>query len=468
MNQKSKLTLWGILLTCFMVILGNVYFARGQTPQYELYLPLVIKDRGQTIFGVEVSDISEAIANRAQDANVTWIRINGLLWSDVQPTENGGYQWQNVSKMEGYLINAARSKLQTILIIRSTPTWAQKVEGSYCGPIKQEKLSEFAHFMYQVVKRYSAYPYNVLYYELWNEPDIAHNLVPNDSIFGCWGDNNRPDYGGSYYAEMLKVVYPAVKEANPNAQVVLGGLLLDCDPRNVGPGYCSSESARRAPRFIEGVLQNNGANYFDFISFHGYPQYYASYSPIQAEIEFPTWRASGGVVAGKVDYLRSLTNKPLLHTEGGLIYNKNDYIIDPNDEFQRAKADYVVWLYARNISLNIKSTIWFTMNWSGFRNGEMLDKQLNPLPAYHSLSFMTEALNDYKYNQTILPGSGTYGFEFVKGNSKIWIVFSPDKDSRTISLPSGFISARDPIGNTVSPSGGSIIISRPTYLFLGQ
>lgn len=447
------------------LLLGQVIFAVGQTPQHNLYLPIVIKDRGQTVFGVETNWIDTTIADRAKDANVTWVRLNGLIWSAIQPTETGGYQWQNATNIENYLILAAQRRLQTILIIRSTPTWAQKVSGSYCGPIKRDKFGAFAQFMYEVVKRYSVPPYNVLYYELWNEPDVAPNLVPSDSVFGCWGDNSDRYYGGKYYAEMMKAVYPMVKNANPNAQVVVGGLLLDCDPREVGPGYCPDRGAQTPPRFIEGIL-SQGANFFDYISFHGYPSYDSLSSPIQSERDFPTWKSRGGVVAGKIDYLRSLTNKPLLHTEGGLLYNNPNYVINPSDDYQKAKADYVVWLYARNWALDIKGTTWYTLNGPGWRNGGLLDGSQNPLPAYNALRYMTEILSDFKFIRE-LSENNTLGFEFIKGTETIRIVYSPDKNPRTIALPPGFREARDPLGVEVSPSGGTITITRPTYLFLG-
>jgi hypothetical protein len=43
------------------------------------------------------------------------------------------------------------------------------------------------------------------------------------------------NFGGEYYGNMLKIVYPAIKSADPQAQVLVGGLLLDCDPVN----YCT-------------------------------------------------------------------------------------------------------------------------------------------------------------------------------------------------------------------------------------
>ena len=40
-------------------------------------------------------------------------------------------------------------------------------------------------------------------------------IVDPNSLYGCWGHNKDPSYEGGYFAEMLKKVYPAMKEANP-------------------------------------------------------------------------------------------------------------------------------------------------------------------------------------------------------------------------------------------------------------
>src|SRR5690606_32739206 len=127
-------------------------------------------------------------------------------------------------------IQFSEQKLTPIIVISHTPTWAQQVPGASCGPIKPTALADFAKFMGEMASRYSKPPYNVHYWEIGNEPDVAPEQVPNDSVFGCWGNMSDPYYGGAYYAEMLKVVYPAIKKADPLAQVVFGGLLLDCDP----------------------------------------------------------------------------------------------------------------------------------------------------------------------------------------------------------------------------------------------
>ena len=163
------------------------------------------------------------------------------------------------------------------MIIFGTPEWAQKTPGAYCGPIKQEELDTFANFVYDVVNRYSKHPYNIKYWEIWDEPDVGYFGQPETEPFGCWGDTNDDYYGGGYFAEMLKVVYPSIKSVDADAKVILGGLLLDCDPRPRPDGsYCAQLNPphdERPPKFFEGILMNGGGNYFDGVTFHAYDYY---------------------------------------------------------------------------------------------------------------------------------------------------------------------------------------------------
>ena len=101
--------------------------------------------------------------------------------------------------------------------------------------------------------------------------------VAFNSPFGCWGDLDDPYYGGRYYSEMLKVAYPTIITADPNAQVMVGGLLLECDP--VNPPEVTSGSGElkdcTSDKFLEGILENDGGEYFDGVSVHAYDFYFA-------------------------------------------------------------------------------------------------------------------------------------------------------------------------------------------------
>ena len=200
--------------------------------------------------GVEISRLSSSQLDLLSQAGVAIVRINALRWSVVEP-QKGMREWASIHSLESELKEYASQGVQVILIVRSTPLWAQKVYGSECGPVKPEELGAFASFLHDTVIRYSQPPFNVKYWELGNEPDVDPSLVPSGSQYGCQGDQSAEYYGGEYYADMLKQAYPAIKSTDPEAQVLLGGLLLDCDPTHPPEGKDCQPA-----KFFEGILHN--------------------------------------------------------------------------------------------------------------------------------------------------------------------------------------------------------------------
>ncbi|RMF45718.1 MAG: hypothetical protein D6755_07625, partial [Anaerolineae bacterium] len=254
MNKK---TLSVVFLTLFLLTSAVMPFTRlshaAETVASTVYLPLVMRDfpLPPTVFGAEAVTFDDpTLIQLAVDARVSWIRIPAFYWHKIEPNApvNGQHTYDWSSVPESSLRNIAANHMYAIATVRSTPLWAQSVPNVYCSSVTQEHLADFAAFMQAVVTRYSQPPYNVHYWELGNEPDIDPGIVPfkDSGIMGCWGDASDPYYGGGYYAEMLKVVYPAIKAADPQAQVLIGGLLLDCDPADPD---CTPDSKKVPPKF---------------------------------------------------------------------------------------------------------------------------------------------------------------------------------------------------------------------------
>ena len=236
---------------------GTVTLVPIATPSPPPTLAFVPTPVPLSIVGVEMMRISPKRGLAlVQSAGVAWVRRNGLLWADVEPVA-GARRWEAVSGLEAELRAAHDAGLNTILVIRRTPDWAQKVPGYFCGPVSDEALDDLAQFMADAVARYKDPPYAVKYWELWNEPDVDPRIAQPDWPFGCWGNQDDEYYGGQDYARMLKAVYPAIKAADPQAQVLIGGLLLDKDPAEDTlphpPALTVSRSLfppiRRYPRF---------------------------------------------------------------------------------------------------------------------------------------------------------------------------------------------------------------------------
>ncbi len=128
-----------------------------------------------------------------------------------------------------------------------------------------------------MVTRYGDY---IKFWEIWNEPDapLVQGQTEADGYSGCWGDpSDTTYYGGAYYSQMLDQVYDAIKAADPDAFVMVGGLMMSCGPN----GNCSTND-KNILKFVDGILAERpnskglGRN-FDIMTFHAYDYYTGGY-----------------------------------------------------------------------------------------------------------------------------------------------------------------------------------------------
>jgi hypothetical protein len=481
-SRKLRYLLGLISAVLFLVLMFTMLSTNGisdaaiaaESGDNDIFLPLVLRNYPPPppIFGAEIQYWpSQEVANWASEAGLYWLRTTAFDWDSIEPlrTNPPTYNWDqaNESKLEV----ATENGMQVIATVRFAPQWARQLPDYPCGPMAESAFQAYAQFLNALVKRYSQPPFNIKYWEIGNEPDAPP--IPtwgSEQIFGCWGDPVDDYYGGGYYAEMLKIAYPAIKSADPQAQVLIGGLLLDCDPTHPPAGKdCKSA------KFLEGILRNGGGNYFDIVSFHGYPQYNGSSSNLGGlyyDEHFPSWESRGGVVLGKADYLREvLANygfvKPVMHTEGSLICPEfNPSCNPPGEEFYESQADYVVWLYVRNWAAGLRATIWYQFEGPGWRYGGMLDENQQPKPAYYALDFLTQELAEASYVRQITQFSSLRAFEFSAPSKKIWVMWAPDEVPHTITLPSGANKVYDKYGTDMTPLDSQIAVSSPIYVEL--
>jgi hypothetical protein len=318
--------------------------------------------------------------------------------------------------------------------------------------------------MTEVVERYSQPPYNVRYFEIGNEPDVGVGVVRADAQFGCWGDPADPNFGGGYYAEMLKVVYPAVKAANPQAQVMIGGLLMDCDPENPPEGKTCQEV-----RFLEGVLENGGGEYFDALSYHGYP-FYVGGGLWDTQIE--NWSVRGGVVYGKLAFLEAVManyglEKPIFLTETSLLcaeWNERE-CNPPGEEFYTLQAEYLPRLYLGNWASGIAGTIWYPFDGRGWRYGGMAGPEEAPKPTLEAFQYLTSILGEAGFRGAEQNDEGFVVLAFQGEAGEIWSVWTPDWESRPYPLPEGVTAVTDLFGSPVDISSGEILVDGVHYLF---
>jgi hypothetical protein len=421
----------------------------------------------QTLFGAEMEMLTPPHGlDQMVAANVAWTRRNAVPWSLVEPTE-GVRDWSVLTGLESELQDASSKGIQVILIVRSTPQWARKIPGSgpSCGAVSQAKLAALGSFMHDLVARYSVPPYNVKFWELWNEPDVDPSLVQVDSVYGCWGDQNDPYYGGRYYADMLKVVYPQIKAVDPQAQVLVGGLLMDCDPRP-GAGCAAVGHSIRPNKFLEGILLNNGGAYFDGVSFHAYD----FYENQLGKYNNPGWQSSssttGPAVIAKAQFLQSVLNqygvpgKFLMNTEVALLCDtcNNDSV------YEATKAYYVAQEYAAAVALGLRANLWFTV--LGWRNSGLLNSDLSPRPAYTAFQFSRNELQDAVLLRELTGYAGVKAYEFQLGNRHILVLWSLDGSVHSVTPPLPLLAAWDSLGSSVPIATSMGVGLNPLYLEL--
>lgn len=402
-----------IALIFCAVVVGSLAPAAAQTTQpatpTKLFLPSLRNGSPPpTVFGVEAAGLDTPGDTAALAAlGPSWLRRNGLRWSEIEPVEGAGYRWNGptTAALEADMIRASRLGLTTIMIVHRSPPWALPAGSGSCGPILPAKHEDFARFLGAVVARYSQPPYNVRYWEIGNEPDAP--LVPNDSPFGCWGDPADPYYGGRAYGELLKVAYAAVKAANPDAQVLNGGLLLDRP-------YDPARGTGLSGRFLEGVLEAGAGNAFDLVSYHSYTFYDGDPD------------GSLGPSDWKPAYLRELLrryglSKPLINTETALLCTQASLACT------QAQAYAVPRLYARGLRDDLRGLVWYVFDSDSFRNTALVEP-LSPSttrPAYAAFAHARAMFGTARFVSAVggLP-AGVEGYRFASGKQVTLVIWS--------------------------------------------
>ena len=357
-------------------------------------------------FGIEVmrqySD--ESHLDKLIEAGAGTTRYGYLSWARVEPTNTtaDNFHWEIYDQL---MADYGERSLSPIIIIADIPSWAGSIRS---GPFNDSARADFAEFVGAVVNRYSRAPYNIKYWELFNEPD---GTKPDyGATINTWG------YYGKEYALMLKAVYPAIKAADPSARVVMGGLAYDGFVQPDGSGNFNK-------RFINDVIENGGAPYFDIMNFHYY--YFAH----------ETW----GNIIGKANSLKAVlawygVAKPMICSEVGIW----------GDQYNlQVQARYVPRVYSRGFSAGLETVLWFplsTEEGKTFDGGLLREEDLSdPKPAYISYQTMTAELGDYVYSRVVETDSPNLeGYDFVSASSgeikeAIWAQDGTDRKSTRLN-----------------------------------
>jgi hypothetical protein len=226
----------------------------------------------------------EALLNRelaqVREMGAAWV-VDLFPWAYVQPRGPRSFDWRGADLL---VAHARQQGLQIIARLDIVPEWARAKDATD-RRIDPAFYDDFARYAAAFAARYRD---QVRYIVIWNEPNL----------FFEWG-SREPD--PQAYAALLKVVYPAVKAANPAIQIAAGGL----SPGQSIPGIRTDDL-----EFLRGVLAADAP--FDVWAIHSYGgKAPASEEPHPDRVNFrrvEVYRAALAA-AGQA--------KPLIVTEGG-------------------------------------------------------------------------------------------------------------------------------------------------------
>lgn len=361
------------------------------------------------------------------EAGSRWARLD-LNWAHIEPSE-GKRDWHTMESLERSLVNARASGMEVVLILGGTPPWAEDRSHVLCGgKVDPEKYPALAAFAADMVARYHQPPYEVTFFEFWNEPEV-------EAFLGCWGDPSDDYFGGEAYGRMLQAVYPAVKQAAPTAQVLTGGLLLDCDPR-LGITLSTGEPKDCRPgRFLEGALKAGAGAALDGVSYHGY-DYYGGELGVYSNANFAAHSETTGSVSGpKAAYIRDLlaaagvANKYLINTEAGLICSGPTC---STYEFQSTKAWLAVEQAIQAFADGNIGNIWYSVY--GFRESAILRPDLSPYPVYYSFQFINMVLESTRTAQLTNLDPDLFSYELNRSHDRMTVLWNRRNAEKLIHL----------------------------------
>ena len=359
---------------------------------YTTYLPYMSRCRnGHTpLFGVQFYGTLSAGngLTRARDAGTRWIRVP-LSWAAIEPanTTPQNYNW---SGLDVSVTNARQAGIELILTIAGQPAWAAAYQQ---GPVTD--TADLVEFVGALVERYDGDGTGdapgspqVWYLELYNEPDNANAGQAALGGWGYWGHN------GAGYAALLQALHPVIKAANPQANLVFGGLALD---------WFEEHGGAFDSHFLDDVLAAcRGRDCFDVMNFHYYPI-------------FITFDSYGPGIIGKANYVRQMlgtygfTNVPIICTETS--WASATSVGWGSDELQ---SRHVVKAYTQGLAAGLDVVVWYEI----YDRGDsiepgLLDSNLQPKPSYWAFQVMAAMMGQAVYQRPLTPAEA--GHEQIRG-----------------------------------------------------
>jgi hypothetical protein len=177
--------------------------------------------------GLAVAGPGNATSADLKALGTHWVRMF-LTWPDIEPAR--GVHAENWVSSYEQSFKALPPGTKVLLDVVDSPQWETGSSDEHTPPANP---ADYAAMLSFIAHRFAGH---VDAYEIWNEEDAP-----------IWW-TGAPDPAA--YTRLLQASYPAIKAADPNATVLVGGL--------TGNDY----------NFVEGLYQNGAKGSFDGVGVH--------------------------------------------------------------------------------------------------------------------------------------------------------------------------------------------------------
>lgn len=422
-SQLRSIWLIALSLTFTLsLVLGGPAPARANTPivaraplseeavplqqsNVRLYLPSLTRysDAGYVSpFGISMYDVINDSTGLTQMKNAgADLIFTNIKWYDVEYSEGGAYDF---STMDAKATAAQSAGMKLVVLFDNNPDWASLTLSNPRGPLKADKYDDLVDVVNALATRYNGnngHP-RVDYWLFYGEPD---------NIYSGWGND------GNAYGDMLALVSPVIKAANPLAKVMPGAIAYErfTDDTVNAPGPF-------ARNFLPTVLARlntkagGAAAYIDAIGFNEF-----GLSPTR----WPTLRDKA-ITVRQIMAAANVSQLPLIVTE--LSRNSRG-----GNSTETTQAQYVLKLYAQGIAANLAQLHWFMVFDNTSVPTNLLDSYTyglfqgtnisTPKPSYTAYRVAARELDGAHYSRD-LGVSGTEGFVFVDGPELVTVVWA--------------------------------------------
>lgn len=379
---------------------------------------------GNTRLGINFIPPAQPWLNRAKTIGAGANRWQ-LNWQDIE-SEPGKFYWEWV---DSEIHRMWEARLEVHAILHTTPEWAREpgklVPRNLYRPWNDPE-NYWGRFVRQAVDHYRE---KVHIWEVWNEPD--------------W--NQYWDGSVADYYQLLKVAYQAIKAADPNAAVVIGGLSYWHDPQ-----------------FFEQLLDLIQADpeakahhdYFDVMAVHWYSRSSLLFDKVK-------WMRAAMAARGmQKDLWVNETNVPLWGEGRGPATATLNYAS------REEQASFVIQAFANAFAAGAERVFIFRMSDDQMSEAfGLLNNKAEPRPAYTAFHVVATYLGDAIAQDRIV-ANGVVRVVFRKGKTgRVTVLWNEMSDPTQATVeamkPQAWLVDQDGTQRELQAQAGKYTIELP-------